>query len=54
MTRKDDHGYPESTANEMLPLVDSCFPVPDTPGHGGELNMDVVETYTERTFDIPG
>jgi L-alanine-DL-glutamate epimerase-like enolase superfamily enzyme len=48
-----DHGYPESSALEMLPVVDGCFPVPDTPGHGGELNMDVVEKYTEWTLEIP-
>ena len=48
-----DHGFPESSAKEMLPVRDGCFPVPDTPGHGGELNMDAVEKYTEWTSDIP-
>ena len=48
-----DHGFPESSALEMLPVEDGCFPVPDTPGHGGELNMDVVGKYTECSLDIP-
>ena len=48
-----DHGFPESSAVEMLTIVDGCFPVPDTPGHGGELNMDVIEKCAERTFDVP-
>jgi L-alanine-DL-glutamate epimerase-like enolase superfamily enzyme len=43
-----DHGFPESSAVEMLPIKDGCFYLSDKPGHGGELNMDVIEKYRVR------
>jgi len=46
-----DHGFPESAAQDMLPVEDGCFVVPDTPGHGGRINQDVIERRCVRTFE---
>ena len=46
-----DHGFPESSAVEMLPAVDGCFTVPDTPGHGGTINPDVVSRLCTRSVE---
>lgn len=47
-----DHGFPESSALEMLPVNDGSFAVPDTPGHGGAINLDVVERLCEETVEV--
>ena len=47
-----DHGFPESSALEMLPVNDGSFAVPDTPGHGGAINLDVVERLCEETGEV--
>lgn len=37
-----DHGEPESTASDGLPIVEGFAEAPGTPGHGGELNREVL------------
>jgi len=47
-----DHGFPESSAQEMLPVEEGSFPVPDTPGHGGAINLEVVARLCVRTVEV--
>ena len=40
-----DHGMPESSARKMLPVAGGEFHLDDRPGHGGELDLEVIDKY---------
>jgi len=47
-----DHGFPESAAEDILPVEEGDFVVPDTPGHGGRIGLRVVERLRVRSFEV--
>ena len=47
-----DHGMPARTCAEGLPIDDGCALVPDSPGHGAELNRSWLAMNSEAV-EIP-
>ena len=47
-----DHGMPESTSLPMLPVRDGEFHVTNEPGHGGRLNLPVIEKFSTQTMEF--
>lgn len=48
-----DHGMPASSAAPMLPVNDGAFTLSDEPGHGGKLNLGMIEKYSTYSVELP-
>lgn len=47
-----DHGMPASSAEPQLPIQNGEYHLTDEPGHGGKLNLAMIEKYSTQTLEL--